>query len=471
MRNKILLAILFTALFFITNSYSATSTIPISTTVGTTIDGRDSGDYAGESVLDIGDVTGDMIPDYLVSSHNYPMATHQGAVYLINGQQLGFPLNIQLKSVGVTTILPGTVFVGSPDKSCGAQISPAGDFDRDGKRDFLFSCPSTGSVYLVYGKERLSEVNTTIVPTSDIGTKVRGVKFTGVWSNSIDYGDIDGDGYSDFVITSANSNTINVCYGKSGLSGTIPLNTTNCSVLTFPNGSLSLTRSMRASIGDVNRDGRKDIIFTKYDDRSGGVIFGNPTRFASMTVTPLFFDGINAVSFSGRISQYIKSVGDINNDQYADMFVIGEKSAIIFGRKTWPPSIDLLNDVDGSSVVSVSGLSRFFDSFSAHGRITGVGDYNRDGIGDFAVGDSDTKRVIIQFGKTVWPSTMSLASSAIDGVNNVQYTSTEKTFGTSVGFIDNFLGGDTCGIEQGIIIGIPKYGYDIGKAYILNFRK
>lgn len=470
MRNKILLAILLIVLFC-ENSFAATSTIPIESTIGTTIAGVSAGDYAGEYALDIGDVTGDTITDYLISSYNYPISNRQGAVYLINGQQFGFPLNIQLSHVGVTTILPGTVFLGSPDRSCGSQISPAGDFDRDGKRDFLFSCSSTGSVYLVYGKERLSEVNTTIVPTSDIGTKVRGIKFTGVWSNSIDYGDIDGDGYSDFVIASGQKNTIYVCYGKSGLSGTIPIDTTNCSILTFPNGALAGTRSMRASMGDVNRDGRKDIIFTKFDDRSGGVIFGNPTRFASMTVTPLFFDGINAVNFTGYISQYIKPVGDINNDRYTDMLVTGKSAAIIFGRKTWPARIDLLNDADGSSVVSVSGLTPYFASNIAYGRSTGVGDYNHDGIGDFAIGDPETKRLIIQFGKTLWPSTISLAFSAIDGVNNIQYTSTEVSFGTSVGFIDNFLGGDTCGIEQGIIIGIPKYGYNVGKAYILNFKK
>eukprot|EP01103_Thecamoeba_quadrilineata_P019512 TRINITY_DN7933_c0_g1_i1.p1 TRINITY_DN7933_c0_g1~~TRINITY_DN7933_c0_g1_i1.p1 ORF type:complete len:488 (-),score=112.62 TRINITY_DN7933_c0_g1_i1:8-1471(-) len=117
---------------------------------------------------------------------------------------------------------------------------------------------------------------------------------------------------------------------------------------------------------DLNGDGRGDLIFTAsnnpYDDLSIHVVFSPPTGFpANFTLSPSSFDGTNGFVISSSLKlpdpslsffyRYSISVADFNGDEMSDILVADLRAepphvrtdglCVIFGRKTWPSSINL----------------------------------------------------------------------------------------------------------------------------------
>ncbi|MCB9367218.1 MAG: T9SS type A sorting domain-containing protein [Calditrichaeota bacterium] len=198
------------------------------------------------------------------------------------------------------------------------------------------------------------------------------------------FGDLNGDGISDaFAPPSEESEQLPVFFG-------------GVSADTVPSLFLSGFRDYPfRAVNDLNGDGRDEIVGNGLPRQNINVYFGGET----MSSTPdrvLQFQGCNGAS-------EMISAGDVNDDGYNDMIVIGwtctrtGKLALYLGSP-WVntnPVFEFLGAQDPYDLVAV---------FSA----AGYGDVNGDGVEDFGVGawsddaDGTRGRAIVIAGSRNW---------------------------------------------------------------------
>ncbi|MFI5459969.1 MAG: hypothetical protein ACHRXM_31500 [Isosphaerales bacterium] len=164
---------------------------------GVVFSGANSGDQAGFSVADGGDVNaagGGKIDDLLIGAPRAGSST--GAAYLVYGGSglaslatvAGNPgvSFISLGRVGApgsaTGVVPGAIFTGtSGGDLTGFAVSSAGDFNGDGFGDILIGSPgwatSSGRVNMIYGAPNTLVSGT--IPLSAIPTNIKSVEFDG----------------------------------------------------------------------------------------------------------------------------------------------------------------------------------------------------------------------------------------------------------------------------------------------------
>lgn len=186
----------------------------IAGTGGYLIDGNNvSGDF-GASVSIAGDANGDGVPDTIVGAPSLRLApTYDvGEAYVVFGKGDGAPVDAaQVASDDSAT--PGDsggfVINGVHEADyCGASVSDAGDFNGDGLGDVLVGCPradldgqsSAGKVGVVFGKPNGAPVPLKALEYND-GLAINGAEpgdRAGVSVSSA--GDVNGDGRNDIII-------------------------------------------------------------------------------------------------------------------------------------------------------------------------------------------------------------------------------------------------------------------------------
>ena len=194
----------------------------------------DTWDWAGYSVSAAGDINGDGYADFLVgaprstdryySSGKYydDTSDRDGTVYLVLGN--GDDWNDFYLSSGQQVIeIAGT---SGGDQQAGQYVSSVGDVNGDGYDDLIVSqlrssSSSYWNAYLIFGSADISDMN-----LSDLGDQ--GIQITNSLSLSTSsanqvtgIGDIDGDGYDDFMISmpvnddsDTDAGAVFVVYGK-----------------------------------------------------------------------------------------------------------------------------------------------------------------------------------------------------------------------------------------------------------------
>ncbi|GEM_PF-3349630 len=180
-------------------------------------------------------------------------------------------------------------------------------------------------------------------------------------------GDVNGDGFNDFAISSPYNWSNGISYvflylGGDSISSQPFVTLTNY----LNNHSLGIFGESVCGIGDVNRDGFDDILVGDpgYDDtlyaESSGAAF-------------LYYGGAEMDSIADSLLTFndeyfgsnIKNLGDINDDGSTDFAVTGYDSCVIF--------------LGLDSMI----ITRFYNP--SHG-IGGNGDINNDRISDFIIG-------------------------------------------------------------------------------------
>jgi hypothetical protein len=251
-------------------------------TQGITISGEAISSSTGISVSIGGDVNGDGKPDILVGASSY--GTNTGRIYLIYGSS-----SLTNIALGSLTPTQGITITGEATSSyTGSSVCIGGDVNGDGKADMLIGAAayasSTGRVYLIYGNSSLSNIALGSL-TSTQGITITAESTNSAMGHSVSIGgDLNGDGKADMLIGapqySTASGRVYLIYGSSSLTNIALGSLTPTQGITITGESDSFTGFSVSIGGDVNGDGKADMLIgaTAYSSYTGRsyLMYGNP---------------------------------------------------------------------------------------------------------------------------------------------------------------------------------------------------
>jgi uncharacterized repeat protein (TIGR01451 family) len=358
-----------------------------------TFDGTNSYDRAGESVAIIGDVNGDGYDDFLIGARaGDVIAINGGGVYLFLGEpgaSWGSDLPVDMADATFGS-------AGYQDYA-GHDVAGAGDVNGDGFDDFLigadgYDAPGvltqTGRVHLYLGRQAADWGQGVDVANSD-ASFVGEVAYANTGLSVAGAGDINGDGYDDFLFSAhpEGTATIYLYLGKASpdWGNDASLSTADASFVVSDNSGgsdVSVT-----GVGDVNDDGYDDFLVGSYSTYAY-LILGKASADWGQD-----FDLANADAILELEATDVKvtGAGDVNHDGLDDMLVASQyinageinrgKAYLILGREAadWGSDFDLANSADASYIGA-------YDRDKVGCAVSGAGDANRDGYDDFLIG-------------------------------------------------------------------------------------
>jgi hypothetical protein len=353
-----------------------------------TITGLAAGDQLGIGFRPAGDLNGDGLKDLVITAPG--AAGGLGEVYVVFGRADYFAGGINLAAVAAGTggfmLRGGTIGDIGTVRDLGRSVSAAGDVDGDGIDDLIIGAPrysSTGSVRLAQGRvDDLGYENLT--PGSQPPVIIQ-----------TDFGPIEGD----VPGPRADTGAVFVLRGKASGFGTAP----TLLDLAAGSGGWMIEGQLRdqffgttvAGIGDMNGDGRADIAAGGttgsgvYYSGPGGepvvgatVILGGALPTMTLDLPVLKLDGkaftfeVNTTLYGS--SHYVRAAGDVNQDGFADLFVLQSGATrLVYG-----------GHLGGSGDV-LNSFASFFNSTASDAvgwSAANIGDVNRDGFDDLLFG-------------------------------------------------------------------------------------
>jgi hypothetical protein len=363
---------------------------------GLHLDGATSGDLAGSSIADIGDVNGDGIEDYAIGAPNFNNGA--GAVFVILGQSE--PATVDLATITPTscpditntTTCQGFRIDGAPGSRAGTSVMGAGDINGDGSSDFLIGAPGTtqsgvqeprGSVYAVFGGPSLQAFNLANIATAGPSGAAAGFRILGPCLSG-----------------NAPLQDGSCVPAVTGGSDPIPFGTS------LAGGGAGAT----ATSSDINGDGLADIVLGESDEDGGQgagqgaawVIFGKSTggtvdlgTSSSLGNQGFEIEGPSELANAGAS---VSMAGDQNGDGLADIAIAapgvncGSASSgggavyVLYGTAS-SSTIDLSQGVTPSEGYEICGNTGDLLGSSTNGHgLADIGDVNTDGLDDLAIG-------------------------------------------------------------------------------------
>ncbi|MCB9699021.1 MAG: FG-GAP repeat protein, partial [Alphaproteobacteria bacterium] len=314
-----------------------------------TADGQRLGTVAGA-----GDVDGDGYDDVLIG---VPAATGTAA-------SEGVALLFRGGAGGLAAAPSWQVWGGVENASLGRSLAGAGDVNGDGYDDVLVhSIPngnSAGTLSLYYGS---AQGLGTVAAWTAVGTS------NGEWFGEVmdAAGDLDGDGFGDFVVGTASGN------GSLGAAHVYFGSAAGPSVATTLSGD-QLGAGFGASvagIGDVDGDGFDDLAIGAPDQDGGrGALVVHRGTAAGVSATPAWRLSPDGQTFAERVA----GVGDVDGDGFDDLVVTGaagQNAEVHLGSALGPLSLPV--------VIVQSDQNR------SNLQVAGGGDANGDGVDDVLV--------------------------------------------------------------------------------------
>ncbi len=368
-------------------------------------------EFLGRAIASVGDVNGDGLDDIVIGDPYFNW--WDGKAGLFFGKRSGWHLNTTLDDADV-------VFNSTLKTQLGYSIDGVGDVNRDGYDDFIISAPkysgiysNQGITYLIAGKAHWSKNESVdnIALSSFEGEN--GNDQAGEMVSAA--GDVNGDGFNDFLIASPQNNEVASHAGQvylvlgraSGWQTRLSLANVNAS---FTGEMYNATAGGGlASGGDLNGDGYDDMVIgAPYDAQAAQeagqayVVFGRPSGWqmdTDLSKSNASFTGINLQHVGGNLADN----GDLNGDGIDDL-VIGvpttnpgtgafDGKIYIVPGKTSGWAMD-------TAIVTVpnSLIGQGFNENAGRGLSIG-GDVDRDGLPDILIGAAQNGQVAQDAGK------------------------------------------------------------------------
>jgi hypothetical protein len=292
-------------------------------------------------------------------------------------------------------------------------------------------------------------------------------------------GDINGDGIIDLMMgTDNSSNTHYIIFGQLNYTSPFAISTLNGTNGFLFNASANFF-SIFSAAGDLNNDGYDDFIVGDESLNRAHVVFGNSTFSTPLAYTSL--NGSNGFSINADDNTGIgvSYAGDFNGDGIDDI-VVGDQAAdvtgdnnqgqvyILFGKTSAFSALENLKTLNGTNGVIVQGEA---NNRQMGERVYSAGDINGDGFDDILIyqdygsasANATTDAIVIFGGNTI---TSPLVTSALNGSNGfiIPGWGASRT-GNFMGHAD--INGD--GLDD-LLIGARNAdtnGTDAGKAFVI----
>jgi hypothetical protein len=366
------------------------------TTINTIADAKFVGeggtDFAGRSVMGMGDVDGDGSDDLGIAALNEDAGgTNAGAIYIVNGPVGTGTINLSGADAKLTGESASDVF---------ADLAHVGDFDNDGNDDILVGAQGdddngadAGAAYLFFGpvSGTIAAATADAKFAGDVAGDAAGSALAGV-------GDFDGDGRADIAVGAfkdddggTDAGAVSLILGSASPSDADVSSAAQVKWTGVTAGAGVGQFASVSAAGDVNDDGFADVLIGANTEsgalRNAGaayIILGSATPgsgTASLSTADAILTGAQE---NDRAGDNVGPGGDVDNDGFDDVVVGAGYS-----------SYD--SDQGGSVYVLTGPLSgtidlqdSFFhtwvteDGARASGR--GVGDLDNDGEDDIIMG-------------------------------------------------------------------------------------
>ncbi|MBP6573216.1 MAG: FG-GAP repeat protein [Flavobacteriales bacterium] len=336
----------------------------------------------GFSVGTAGDVNGDGYADVIVGA---PLSNNLGRAYVYLGSPAGL------------SAVPSRTYTGGAASGLGYSVGTAGDINADGYSEVLVGAPDIVQVSLYMG----SATGLPAAPTLSLTQGAVGTLF-GHCVNTA--GDVNGDGYSDIIVTARNYSNGQANEGAAFVyHGSVAGLVTPFATLLEPNLASSNFGVSASGAGDVNGDGYFDVVVGadmwesgQADEGAAFVYYGAAAGLNAAAPTIFQRNVVNA-----RVGKAVSEGGDVNGDGYAD---------IVVGAPTFENGAQLDEGLVFVVRGSSTGLSiGSFDQLEVNGAgyqmgyaVAGGGDVDGDGYSDVITGAPFANPTLATEGTCYW---------------------------------------------------------------------
>ncbi|HYG53253.1 MAG TPA: integrin alpha, partial [Flavobacteriales bacterium] len=353
--------------------------------------GPQANDFFGYCVSTAGDVNGDGYNDVIAGAPLFQNGqSREGAVFLYYGQPNGLNTNVGWSCEGNQSI---AVFSSNYGNSMGfgASVSDAGDVNGDGYGDVIVGSPFYSNGQAGEGKAFVflgSPSGLQATPAWSYEPDIDSARFGFSVSTA---GDVNGDGYSDVVVGAPSWNNGQVKEGRafvfygsaSGVSATP-------SIILEENNTNSWFGWCVSAAGDVNGDGFSDVLIsapyfdgTYVNEGKAFVYHGSAAGISSVANWAVASNWMKA-GFGGNVSW----AGDVNGDGYSDIIIGADQFSNTFLNPYVGRFYIFHGSASGLLPTPAFNLSMWYVNSYFGTSVSGAGDVNGDGYADVVVGAS-----------------------------------------------------------------------------------
>jgi len=278
-----------------------------------TVTGVDDNDRLGHAVAAAGDVDGDGYADVLIASPKHWTGLNSGEVYVFSGATLSGPKS---RTDALATIANDGDF-----SSFGEALSTAGDLNADGRDEVMLGAFSPASIGKVFVHDGAALAGTRNASADAMAVLTGAAAHDNFAMSLADVGDVNGDGVGDVMIGAAYANVVGSSSGRvylfSGKTLGGPLVTTDAFAWISSTTDNEGLGEYISGAGDVDGDGRPDVLLGGSLDKA--YLFSGATLTA-----PVGLDAAAATISSATANDFgfdVAGAGDLNGDGRADVLV------------------------------------------------------------------------------------------------------------------------------------------------------